>query len=88
MSEMVRFDIASWQSARKSDRAPAKSLALLLNLEEESVRAIILATRPVREGMTVDLNRRGALYPGWRGALGPRGVAARRAARRPGTHQN
>ena len=43
MSEMVRFDTSSRQNAAKRRlRCRPKSSASILNLEEESVRAIIL----------------------------------------------
>ncbi len=54
MSEMVRFDIASREKLDTALTMPADVLGVILNLEEESVRVIILGdVGLVREGMTV-----------------------------------
>ncbi len=54
MSEMVRFDIASGNSLEKAIAQKKEVYGLVLNLEEESVRVIVLGdVGAVREGMTV-----------------------------------
>lgn len=54
MSEMVRFDIASATSLSKAIEHEGEVYGLILNLEEETVRVIILGdVGLVREGMTV-----------------------------------
>ncbi len=54
MSEMVRFDIASGTTLEKAIAHEAEVFGLVLNLEEESVRVIVLGdVGLVREGMTV-----------------------------------
>ncbi|MBC7836571.1 F0F1 ATP synthase subunit alpha [Acetobacteraceae bacterium] len=54
MSEMVRFDIASNTSLQKAIAQKEDVYGLVLNLEEESVRVIVLGNvAAVREGMTV-----------------------------------
>lgn len=54
MSEMVRFDIASGASLEKAIATKEEVYGLVLNLEEESVRVIVLGdVGAVREGMTV-----------------------------------
>jgi F-type H+-transporting ATPase subunit alpha len=54
MSEMVRFDIASGTTLEKAIAHKGEVYGLVLNLEEESVRVIILGDAgAVREGMTV-----------------------------------
>ncbi|TSC68587.1 MAG: F-type H+-transporting ATPase subunit alpha, partial [Parcubacteria group bacterium Gr01-1014_56] len=54
MSEMVRFDIASSTTLKKAIEHEGELYGVILNLEEESVRVIILGdTGLVREGMTV-----------------------------------
>lgn len=54
MSEMVRFDISSVNSLSKAIQHEGELFGMILNLEEESVRVIILGdVGLVREGMTV-----------------------------------
>lgn len=54
MSEMVRFEVALGKPLKEGLEGPAEVLGLILNLEEESVRAIILGdVGLVREGMSV-----------------------------------
>ncbi len=54
MSEMVRFDIASGSSLESAIAEHSDVFGVVLNLEEESVRVIILGdASAVREGMTV-----------------------------------
>ena len=54
MSEMVRFDIASGTTLKKALEHERELYGVILNLEEESVRVIILGdVGLVREGMTV-----------------------------------
>jgi F-type H+-transporting ATPase subunit alpha len=55
MSEMIRFDVASRQTLGKALEMKSEVFGVILNLEEESVRAIILGdVGLVREGMTVE----------------------------------
>jgi F-type H+-transporting ATPase subunit alpha len=55
MSEMIRFDVTSRQTLDKALELPPEVFGVILNLEEESVRAIILGdVGLVREGMTVE----------------------------------
>ncbi len=54
MAEMVRFDTAHGKSLTEAVEAPAEVYGLVLNLEEESVRLVILGDAgAVREGMPV-----------------------------------
>jgi F-type H+-transporting ATPase subunit alpha len=54
MSEMVRFDIASGTTLKQAIEHEGEVYGLVLNLEEESARVIILGdVGLVREGMTV-----------------------------------
>jgi F-type H+/Na+-transporting ATPase subunit alpha len=54
MSEMVRFDTAHGKELKEAVDGSGDVYGVILNLEEESVRAIILGdTGLVREGMTV-----------------------------------
>jgi F-type H+-transporting ATPase subunit alpha len=55
MSEMVRFDIASAHTLKDAINHTEELFGLVLNLEEESVRVIVLGDAGlVREGMTVE----------------------------------
>jgi len=54
MSEMVRFDVAHGKALEDALGGPTEVFGVVLNLEEESVRAIILGdVGLVREGMSV-----------------------------------
>lgn len=54
MSEMVRFDTASNKSLEQAIAAPQEIFGVILNLEEESVRAIVLGDAGlISEGMKV-----------------------------------
>ena len=54
MSEMVRFDVAHGKELKEALEGPTEVFGVILNLEEESVRAIILGDAAlVREGMSV-----------------------------------
>lgn len=54
MSEMVRFDISGKQNLKDALDAHGEVYGVVLNLEEESVRAIVLGDAGlIREGMTV-----------------------------------
>ncbi len=54
MSEMVRFDTAHGKSLKAAIDSEKEVFGVILNLEEDSVRAIILGdTGAVQEGMTV-----------------------------------
>src|SRR3989344_957132 len=54
MSEMLRFDVAHGKELRDALDAPTEVFGVVLNLEEESVRAIILGDAGlVREGAEV-----------------------------------
>ncbi len=54
MSEVVEFEEQTGKNLKESMHAESKLLGLVLNLEEDSVRAVILGdTARVREGMTV-----------------------------------
>ncbi len=54
MSEMVRFNVAEGKHLKDALEGTSEIYGVVLNLEEESVRAIILGdTGLVREGMTV-----------------------------------
>src|SRR4051812_13445405 len=54
MSEMVRFDIAHGKQLKDAIETKQEVYGLVLNLEEESVRVIILGdTGLVQEGMAV-----------------------------------
>jgi len=54
MSEMIRFDIARGKELKDALEGPSEVFGVILNLEEESVRAIILGdVGLVREGMSV-----------------------------------
>ncbi len=55
MSEMVRFDLAGGKSLEKAINSPQEVFGVILNLEEESIRAIILGdTGAISEGMMVE----------------------------------
>jgi F-type H+-transporting ATPase subunit alpha len=55
MSEMVRFDVAHGKALAQAVELPAEVFGVVLNLEEESVRVIILGdTGLVREGTSVE----------------------------------
>ncbi|HVV39230.1 MAG TPA: F0F1 ATP synthase subunit alpha [Candidatus Paceibacterota bacterium] len=55
MSEMVRFDTAHGKNLKDAIETSSEVYGVILNLEEESVRAIILGdVALVREGMTVE----------------------------------
>ncbi|MEK7612946.1 MAG: F0F1 ATP synthase subunit alpha [Patescibacteria group bacterium] len=54
MAEMVRFDVAHGKALAEAVQGPSEVFGVVLNLEEESVRAIILGdTGLITEGMTV-----------------------------------
>ncbi|HEV7449527.1 MAG TPA: hypothetical protein VGP13_03250, partial [Candidatus Paceibacterota bacterium] len=54
MSEMVRFDIAHGKVLKDAIATPGEVFGVVLNLEEESVRVIILGdTGLIKEGMAV-----------------------------------
>lgn len=54
MSEMVRFDVAHGKALKEALESPTDVFGVVLNLEEESVRVIILGDSAlVREGMQV-----------------------------------
>ena len=54
MSEMVRFDVAHGKALKDALETPSEVFGVVLNLEEESVRTIILGDAGlVREGMRV-----------------------------------
>jgi len=55
MSEMVRFNVAGKKSLEKALAIPSAVFGVVLNLEEDSVRAIILGDASlVSEGMEVE----------------------------------
>lgn len=54
MAEMIEFDTASGSTLEEATAAQGRLYGMVLNLEEGSIRAVILGdTRRVREGMTV-----------------------------------
>lgn len=54
MAEMVEFDTTSDATLTKAITEPGRLYGMVLNLEEYSIRAVVLGdTRRVREGMTV-----------------------------------
>jgi F-type H+-transporting ATPase subunit alpha len=80
MSEMVRFDIASGTTLKEAIEHEGEVYGLVLNLEEESVRVIILGdVGLVREGMTVIATGQVLSIPVGEGLLGrvvsPLGIA-------------
>ena len=54
MAEMVRFDVTEGKSLADALEGPTESMGVILNLEEASVRAVVLGRDDyVREGMSV-----------------------------------